>query len=222
MDDMSSTRIPGYAYAQVESALGMFFGAPPSAQGSLRSRIRHFQRIGLVEIAPGKGRRISYSRVQAAEWLLALLLSEFGIDPVVIVKSIKAERTQLREWISEATDAEALGGNEVWLTARPALMSGGWVSKQSAGIMRFKKSRFPIGTTPPVGLSVAPSPEDPKPAGPDLDLDAQGFATGAPDLGTAALREVRVLDRADPLLLVINLTAPVRTLEAALDSAPSD
>jgi hypothetical protein len=222
MDDMSSRRIPGYAYSQVESALGTFFEAPPSAQGSLRSRMRHFQRVGLNENAPGKGRRISYSRIQATEWLVALLLSEFGIDPVVIVKSIKAERTQLREWIGEATDAEALGGNEVWLTARPMLMSGAWVCQQSAGVLRFEKIRRLVREPAPVGSGVAPSPEGPRPVRPDHHIDAQGFATGPPDLGTPAFQEVSVLGRADPLLLVINLTLPVHRLEAALDSAPSE
>jgi hypothetical protein len=83
--------------AQVERALGTLFGAPASAQGSFRGRVRHFQRIGLVEVTPGRGRRIPYTRVQAAKWMVALVLAELGVDPIVIVKSIQQERTQLRE-----------------------------------------------------------------------------------------------------------------------------
>jgi hypothetical protein len=42
------------------------------------------------------------------------------------------ERKRLHGWIKEASDDEALGGNEVFLAARPALMSGAWASKDSA------------------------------------------------------------------------------------------
>src|SRR5271165_6202270 len=64
----------GYSYAEVEGALGTLFGVTASAKGSFRGRVRHFQRIGLVEVAPGRGRRIWYTRVQAGEWMLALYL----------------------------------------------------------------------------------------------------------------------------------------------------
>jgi hypothetical protein len=215
-------RIAGYTYAEVESALGTLFRVPTSAQGSFRGRVRHLQRIGLVEVAPGKGHRITYTRLQTTEWMLALLLAELGVDPIVIVKSIQAERTRLREWIGEATDVEALGGNQVFLAARPALMSGAWASKQSPGVLRFEKFRQRLtGKLPPVG-SIARSPEGPQPVRADRAIDAQGFATGPPDFGAPGLGEVRVLDQADPLLLVINLTAPLRRLGAALeaDSAP--
>jgi hypothetical protein len=60
--------------------------------------VRYLQRLGLDEVARGKGRGISYTRIQAGEWMLALLLAEFGIDPVVVVNSIQRERGQLREW----------------------------------------------------------------------------------------------------------------------------
>jgi hypothetical protein len=233
-------QVGGYTYAQVEAALGTLFGVPASAHGSFRGRVRHLQRIGLVEVAPGRGRRICYSRIQASEWMLALLLAELGVDPVIIVKSIQRERRQLREWIAEATDDEALGGNDVFLAAWPALMSGAWASKHSAGILRFEKFRrrdsaleiprhdsplSPSGrptlepTAPPAGLNAPPSPEGPLPARPAHDLDPKGLTTGPAALGTP---DVRVLDGADPLLLVINLTLPVRALGAALDSAPND
>src|SRR5271166_237695 len=126
MTAAADKRAAGYSYAEVEGALGKLFGVPDSAWGSFRGRVRHLQRIGLVEVAPGKGHRNAYTRTQASEWALALLLAELGVDPIVIVKSIQAERRQLRNWIVEATDDEALGGNEVFLAARPALMSGAW------------------------------------------------------------------------------------------------
>jgi hypothetical protein len=141
MAGTARNRVAGFGYAEVERALGRLFGVPASAQGSFRGRVRHLQRLGLVEVAPGKGRRISYTRIQAGEWMLALVLAELGVDPIVIVKSIQRERRQLREWIAEATDDDALGGNDVFLAAWPALMSGAWASKHSAGILRFEKFR---------------------------------------------------------------------------------
>jgi hypothetical protein len=226
----------GFSYAQVEGALGALFRVPASAQGSFRGRVRHLQRIGLVDVAPGKGRRISYTRAQTNEWMLALLLAELGVDPIVIVKSLQRERKRLHEWIKEATDDEALGGNEVFLVARPALMSGNWASKDSAGILRFAKFRRrdltlkiarhdshppPSGrptlnpTVPPIRSIAPPSAQ---PATPSHGLGAEDLIGSPPVLGTPELREIQVLDWADPLLLVVNLTRPVRALATALES----
>jgi hypothetical protein len=237
MAGTARNRVAGFGYAEVERALSTFFGMPASAQGGFRGRVRHLQRLGLVEVTPGKGRRISYTRIQAGEWLLALLLAEFGIDPVVILKSIKRDRGQLREWIAEATEEAALAGDEVFLTARPALMS----EERSAGVLRFGKFRRgdwalkvprnpppPPSRRPPLTAAVprltAPSspPQAAQPARPTHGLDAEGVATGPADLGTPKLGEIRFLDWADPLLLVINLTGSVRALGAALESAPGD
>ena len=227
----------GFTYAEVEGALGALFSVPASAQGSFRGRVRHLQRIGLVNVAPGKGRRISYTHVQASEWMLALLIAELGVAPTVIVKSLQRERKRLHGWITEATDVEALGGNEVFLAARPALMSGAWASKDSAGILRFAKFRrrdlalkiarhdsypAPSGrptlnpTVPPIRSSALPSAQ---PARPSHCLGAKDLTGSPPVLGTPELGEVQVLDWADPLLLVVNLTGPVRALGTALEMA---
>jgi hypothetical protein len=227
----------GFTYGQVEGALGALFRVPASAQGSFRGRIRHLQRIGLVDVAPGKGRRISYTYVQTNEWMLALLLAELGVDPIVIVKSLQRERKRLHGWIKEATDAEAVGGNEVFLAARPALMSGAWASKDSAGILRFAKFRrrdlalkiarhgsypAPSGqpslnpTIPPIRSIAPPSAH---PARPSHGLGAKDLTGSPPVLETPELREIQVLDWVDPLLLVINLTGPVRALGTALEMA---
>jgi len=150
---------------------------------------------------------------------------------------------QLREWIREATDEDALGGNEVFLATRPALMSGGWAFKHSAGILRFAKfrrrdsalkimrddwhpapSRRPAQkvTVPPIGLIATSSPEEANRAGPIHRLNAEDLIAGPPVLSIPELREIQVLDWADPLLLVVNLTGPVRALGTALESTLSD
>jgi hypothetical protein len=236
--------VVGYSYAEVEGALGALFGVPATALGSFRGRVRHLQRIGLVDVAPGKGRRISYSRMQANEWMLALYLADLGVDPVVIVKSIKQERKKLQEWMREATDEAALDGNEVFLAARPALMSGAWASKDSAGILRFAKfrrndealnilwhdSRTPRSGRPALKPTVAPirqtAPPSPgqgaPPARPTRIPDPENLTVRPPVFGGPDLGEIKVLDWAEPLLLVVNLTKPVRALGTALERAPSD
>jgi hypothetical protein len=72
-------------------------------------------------------------------------------------------------------------------------------------------------------LTAPPSPpQAAQPARPTHALDAEGVATGPADLGTPELGEIRFLEWADPLLLVINLTGSLRVLGAALESAPGD
>jgi hypothetical protein len=236
--------IVGYSYAQVEGALATLFRVPAVAQGSFRGRVRHLQRVGLVEIAPGKGRRIFYTRIQANEWMLALLIADLGVDPTVIVKSVERERKKLREWMREASDEKALGGNEVFLAAQPELMSGAWASKGSAGILRFAKfrrydaalkiPRHDSGpsrsgrpalrlTLPSIGLiTTPPSPGEVQPARSTRVPDPQDLKVGRPDIGAPELREIQVLDWANPLLLVVNLTRPVRELGTALESTLCD
>jgi hypothetical protein len=223
MTGAPSKQSAGYSYAEVESALARLFRVPTPFQGSFRARLRHLQRIGMLEVAPGKGRRITYTRDQTTEWMLALLLAQLGVDPIVVVKSIQAERRRLRGWIGEASDAEALDGNEVFLEAHPALMSGAWASRQSAGILRFEKFRqWMTHKPPPVGSIAPPSSGGPQHVMADHRIDAQGFATGPADLGAAELREDSVLGRVDPLLLLINLTLPVRALGTTLQAGRTE
>jgi hypothetical protein len=73
-----------FSYSQVERALAETFGIP-DRMGSLRGRLKHLQRLGLSPDSPGKGRRISYRKQDAFKWAVALALSEFGIDPTIIV-----------------------------------------------------------------------------------------------------------------------------------------
>jgi hypothetical protein len=230
---MARVPVVGFTYAQVEAALRALFGVPACAEGSFRGRVRHLQRIGLFGIATGKGRRISYTVVQTNEWMLALLLAQFGVDPIVIVKSVTRERKKLQEWIVEATDDDALGGDEVFLESRPQLMSSAWFSRSAAGILRFEKFRRhdwplkiprhlhprPSGRSAlnPAGLS-STSPPSTQPARRPHRLDAENFIGGFPVFGTPELTEIR---RLDPSLLVINLTGPVRAVGEALRAAAS-
>jgi hypothetical protein len=209
-----------YTYAQVEAALRASFNVPSRAEGGFRGRVRHLQRIGLFDIAPGKGQRILYTFVQCSEWMLALLLAQVGVDPIVIVRSFTRQRKKLDTWILEAVDDDALAGNEVFLDCRPQLMSGTWSSKRTAGILSFEKIRIPrplhsttaqSSNSPPApgsnALPLAPPPR------PTHHLSAEDLTVASPDIGGPEFAEIR---RPDPLVLLINLTIPVRTVGEAL------
>jgi hypothetical protein len=132
---------PAFSYGAVEKALGAVFDAnAKTQQGALRGRLKHLQRLGLPGTVAGKGTRIQYSAEQACQWLLALLMSDAGIDPKVSVKLIhKFWAKYLKSIVLKATDHEAMFGyaplpaNPVFLTLRPRLMSGDW-SKQKLDV----------------------------------------------------------------------------------------
>jgi len=73
-----------WSYAEVETALARLHMCPPEKIGALRGRLQHLQKLGLKPSSPGKGKRISYSAEDAAQWALALELAEFGVDPIGI------------------------------------------------------------------------------------------------------------------------------------------
>ena len=70
-----------YTYAQVERSLARMFHLPI---GSLRGRVKHFQKLGIVRFNPGRGKKIPYTLADAFRWALALEFAEFGIDPNII------------------------------------------------------------------------------------------------------------------------------------------
>jgi hypothetical protein len=85
----AATRIgpnPPLRYAVVEQALMAVHGFAERRRGAFRARLVHFQRLKIVPAAPGKGRRIAYTRDDIFRWAIALELAEFGIDPTEIKK----------------------------------------------------------------------------------------------------------------------------------------
>ena len=119
---------PRYTYCQVEDALAAVLG--PDAQRrqiALRGRLKHFQQLGLPGLEAGKGARVRYSQEQVAQWLLALLMTELGIDPTVVVELLQGQwKKEIGRWVRQATDKESREGNPIFLTLRPRLMTGPW------------------------------------------------------------------------------------------------
>ena len=135
---------PQFPYGAVEAALAQVFGVKrPAETAKLRAHIKHLQRLGLGGGA-GKGARVRYTLAQASQWLLALLMSEIGIDQVISVQTIqKAWPQLLQRWFEQALDNDSRAGNPTWLTLRPKPMTG-WAKGGAVewiGVFRWKDLR---------------------------------------------------------------------------------
>jgi hypothetical protein len=71
-----------FRYAQVEAGIASIHKVPGKAlKATFRSRLKHFQRIGLVPSAPGKGQKIEYTVGDAIVWALCFEFAELGLPP---------------------------------------------------------------------------------------------------------------------------------------------
>jgi hypothetical protein len=130
---------PAFTYAEVETALAAALGVGLVHQrGALRGRLKHFQRLGLVDIQIGKGRRAAYSRAQAAQWLIALILAETGLDPVLIVATIKKTWKGSAPDIERSTSFDAQSGNPAYLFVEPRALTAPWEGKAPIAIRVFQ------------------------------------------------------------------------------------
>jgi hypothetical protein len=118
-----------YGYAKVETALARVFGADAASQkGAFRGRIIHLRRLGLPEGGPGRGKTIAYTDEQVYQWLIALLLEEFGIDPALAVKMIK---TRWDNFLAQLVrDASHPGPPDIALLVHVRFMSQTWKRHQ--------------------------------------------------------------------------------------------
>ena len=137
----------GYSYADVERGLAAALNVDEDTQrGPFRQRLKHLQRLGLPGVEPGKGTRIEYTDEQVAKLLIALLMSEVGIDPVAAVVVIQERwASLLGRMVKQATDAEATANknpNPMFFTVRPKLMSKSypeWIGKFRRYSPRFRQ-----------------------------------------------------------------------------------
>jgi hypothetical protein len=85
----SSRSVPTFAYAEVESALAEVFDARDAQPTTFRARLQNFRKLGIPAANPGKGQRLRYSVGDLFQLLLALELTEFGLDPALVVNTIR-------------------------------------------------------------------------------------------------------------------------------------
>ena len=129
----------GYTYAEAETALVRALDVDAKDRTLLRARLKNLQRLGLPGTAPGKGARARYTRAQVGMWLLAMLVADTGIDPTIVVQTIKTQWKYLEPWIPQATDMEAISENPVWIVLSPRLAASAWKSgSPSLGIEMFR------------------------------------------------------------------------------------
>jgi hypothetical protein len=134
---------PQHPYGAVETALAEVFDVKRAAgKAKVRAHVKHLQRLGLGGGA-GKGARVRYTLAQASQWLLAMLMNEVDVDPVISVQTIQKAWPQLERWFERALDNESRAGDPVWLILRPEPMTG-WANQGSVewiGAFRWKNPR---------------------------------------------------------------------------------
>jgi len=118
-------------YAEAESALAGIYKATGKAQaGAFRGRLKHLKRLGVpLKSNPGRGAKVDYGRNELWQWCFCLELSEFGIDPSLIVKIVKQYWPS--ELLSGFTGAQKElnlknKGNDTYFLIAPEFMSASW------------------------------------------------------------------------------------------------
>ena len=123
-----------YTYAQAETILARLYGADEQAQrNAFRGRLKHLKRVGIpMNMSPGRGKKVLYTREHLFQWAICLEFSEFGIDPMLTSKFIYALWNQFRYFMTYTTQNDNYE-DDVILTMYPIIMSKNWteIDKQS-------------------------------------------------------------------------------------------
>jgi hypothetical protein len=123
-------------FGQLEKGFIRILWIEESQKGAFRGKLKHLQKLGLPGGQHGKGRRIAYTREVGFQLLIALLLAQLGIDPVLVVQTVKEQWKTVLAPAIEAAVARGQVTNPVYLVVRPKLMSGG-------GLQISKFQRYP-------------------------------------------------------------------------------
>jgi hypothetical protein len=126
---------PAYSYVEAENAVASTLGFGLVHQrGMLRARIKHLQRLNLVELNLGKKKRAKYSRAQISLWVIALALAETGLDPTLVVNALKNNWRRIASTIELATSDEAQSGRPYYLYLTPCVLSAAARQKPALSI----------------------------------------------------------------------------------------
>jgi hypothetical protein len=149
---------PRFPYGEVEAGLMVALDIKDEWRTLFRSRIKHFQRIGVngVGVRPGKGSPLRYSFEQAARLAIAFLFADIGIDPLLTVQLIEKfwQKGSLPHYVRRAVAPNARGKHGLFLVLRLTAMRGPWAKDSAvASIGAFQRRR---GETNRVGKSSIP------------------------------------------------------------------
>src|SRR5262245_12814320 len=129
------------SFGQLEKSFAHVFWIDESQKGALRGKLKHLQKLGLPGGQHGKGRRIPYTRKLAFQLLVALLLAQLGIDPILVVQAVKEQWDKVLQPAIETAIDRGQATNPVYLVVRPKLMSGGGLQ-----ISMFQRHSYPGAT----------------------------------------------------------------------------
>jgi hypothetical protein len=116
-----------YSYGRLERALGVALHAEDKAtqQGALRGRLKRLATLGLPTTGPGKGSRRQYSLEEAHQLLVALMMEDAGLDPVVVARAVlKLWVPNMRRHAKDA--ASAAKDNPIVIELRLQTVTGPW------------------------------------------------------------------------------------------------
>jgi len=182
-----------YSYAAVEAALAELYCAKTDGQRrTFRARINHFQRLAVIDLAPGKGRAVQYELEHVWRWLFCLELAEIGVAPATAAALVQSYwKRALAEIFRDAQRAIETGKEDIFLwLCGSTLMSSAW----NPGSDRF-------AGVPHIG-SIGPS-------------DFKGVLRFLKD----GVSPVKLKDSLPPRVCLVNLTARLRVLNASLATA---
>ena len=121
-----------YGYGLIERALGAALNVDESVQrGALRSRLKRFAQLGLPESLKGQEGRRLYSQEECHQMLVALLLGNLGLDPIVVARAVKKvwKQNLRRGAIEAAQEAGKQIDDPMVLHATLRVVSGPWRTK---------------------------------------------------------------------------------------------
>jgi hypothetical protein len=176
-------------YARVESILARVFDAEDAQRGAFRGRLKHFRKLGIPAENPGKGSRLQYSASDLFQLLIALELSEFNIDPNLIVKIVQ-DHWKGRKGFYVAIQNAQLQPNEDYL----AFLS---VRFMSASLGQRRVMQSPTA----ISLRSAPHPVEPR------------FYWAS---GVSGASLLKALQESGERFCVFNLSARIRAVNEAL------
>jgi|ERR1700730_4942954 len=149
-----------YTYGQVERALCQLHGIPPEqASGKLRSRIKHFSRIGLTPSKPGRGQRLSYTPFDAVRWAVAFEFAELATPPEIVKRILRVYGKSILESFAGPMPEEDLF---FWCEAnffKEAVTGSGesffgfMEPSQALGVLKGTKTRRPINRLVTINLT---------------------------------------------------------------------
>ena len=115
-----SSGMPTFSYGQVEAALAEIYGAEDVQRKAFRGRLQNVRKLGIPKQQPGKGSRIRYTITDALFLMLALELSEFGLDPHIVARTL---RSQWHMMLRRFQLAQQYPADDVYIAISTRLMS---------------------------------------------------------------------------------------------------